>query len=99
MELTIKNKSSRLLLERTDNGVILFDVNAENEVTSKVAYEIYFKDGIIDFETMAFMILETMECLNIPTAETETNRKLTLSVSKIDPDKPVPGEEIEDDDE
>ena len=27
MEVTIKNVSSRVLLERTDNGVIIYDVN------------------------------------------------------------------------
>ena len=74
----------------------MYDVNSDNEVTSKVAYEIYFKDGIIDFETMGFMILELMECLSIPTAEIETNRKLALIAVKIDPNKPVPGEEEND---
>lgn len=93
MEVTIKNTSSRVLLERTDNGVILYDVNEDNIVESKIAYEIYLKDGIIDFHTMAAMMLEVMEFLKIPTAEIETNRVLSLSVVKIDPSKPSLGEE------
>ena len=93
MEVTIRNVSSRVMLERTDNGVILYDITEKNNVSSKVAYEIYFKDGIIDFHTMANMMLEIMEFLKIPTAEDETNRKLTLSISKIDLDKPSIGEE------
>ena len=96
MEVTIKNVSSRVLLERTDNGVIIYDVNEENSVVSKVAYEVYFKDGILDFQTMSVMLLETMELLGIPTQEVSTNRQLSMVITKIDPTKPSIGEEPND---
>jgi hypothetical protein len=98
MEVTIKNPSSRLMLERADNGVILYDVGEDNTVSSRVVYEVYFKDGILDFQNMAIMMLEIMESLKIPVAEPETNRTIMISIDKIDPDKPIDmGEEDEED--
>jgi hypothetical protein len=100
MEVTIKNTSSRILLERADNGVILYDINEDNIVSSKVVYEIYFKDGILDFHNAGILMMEIMESLKIPTLEEETNRCMVISLAKIDPDKPSLGEdEDEDDDE
>jgi len=99
MEVTIKNSSSRLILERADNGVILYDVGEDNSVSSKVVYELYFKDGILDFQNMAMMFLEIMESLKIPAIEEETNRALAISVVKIDPDKPSLDDEDDEDEE
>jgi hypothetical protein len=99
MEVTIKNSSSRLILERADNGVILYDVGEDNSVSSKVVYELYFKDGILDFQNMAMMFLEIMESLKIPAIEEETNRALAISVVKIDPDKPSLDDEEDEDEE
>ena len=99
MEVTIKNSSSRLILERADNGVILYDVGEDNSVSSKVLYELYYKDGILDFQNMAIMFLEIMESLKIPAIEEETNRALAISIVKIDPDKPILGEDGEEDED
>lgn len=93
MEVTIKNTSSRILLERADNGVILYDINEDNTVLSKVVYEIYFKDGILDFHTAGVLMMEIMESLKIPTHEEETNSRMVISLAKIDPDKPSLGED------
>lgn len=99
MDLTIKNQSSRLLLERSDNGVILYDVGEDNAVSSKVVYEVYFKDGIIDFQNIGILMVEIMESLKIPLVEEETNRKLVISLAKIDPDKPSLKDEEEDEED
>jgi antitoxin component YwqK of YwqJK toxin-antitoxin module len=99
MELKIKNNTSRIVLEKTDNGIILYDVGDDGVVNSKVVYEIYYKDGIIDFENMVIFISETLESLKIPFVEQETNRMLALGINKIDPDKPSLFDEDFDDDE
>jgi len=92
MEITVKNPASRIILEKVDNGVIFYEVGDDNVVTSKVVYEMYFKNGILDFENMAIFFGEVLESLKIPFEEPETNRKLTIVISKINPEKPVPGE-------
>lgn len=100
MEFTIKNTSSRILLERSDNGIILYDLGDDNDVISKIVYEIYYKDGIIDFDNMTVFIEDLMENLKIPILEPETNRVLQVYIEKIDPDKPsLLDEEGSDDDE
>jgi len=99
MEVKIKNNSSRVVLERADNGVILYDVGEDNTVSSKMVYELYFKDGILDFHSIANLIVEVMESLKVPLVEEETNRMLFISMTKIDPDKPMEGEDEELDDE
>ena len=96
MELTINNQSSRILLERVDNGVILYDIGDDNTVISKIVYEIYFKDGIIDFENMGIFLIDILETLKIPLFETETNTILTFGITKIDPS--IPDEEDDSDD-
>jgi adenine C2-methylase RlmN of 23S rRNA A2503 and tRNA A37 len=88
MEFTIKSISSRLLLERSDNGIILYDLGDDNVVISKIVYEIYYKDGVIDFDNMTDFIKDLMENLKIPIIESETNRALQVCIEKIDPDKP-----------
>jgi hypothetical protein len=88
MEVTIKNTSSRILLERADNGVILYDISEDNSVSSKVLYEVYYKDGIIDFYNIGVLI-EIMESLKVPIAEEETNRRMLITITKIDPNKPM----------
>lgn len=99
MEVTIKNNSSRILLERADNGVILYDISEDNTVLSKVVYEVYFKDGILDFHNIGILMMEIMESLKIPTSEDETNRRIAISLAKIDPEKPSLGEDEEDEDD
>jgi hypothetical protein len=102
MEVTIKNISSRILLERADNGVILYDISEDNSVSSKVLYEVYYKDGIIDFHNIGVLMVEIMESLKIPVAEEETNRRMLITITKIDPDKPmidVDGLDDDDDDD
>jgi len=99
-QINIQNKCSRLLLERTDNGIILYDVGDDNVVSSKVAYEIFYKDGVLDFENMAVFVYEIFENMKIPVIETESNRALGLTILKIDPDKPMlddNGDEIDED--
>jgi stress response protein SCP2 len=95
MELKITNPSSRVLLERSDNGLIVYEIGEENIVTSKIVYEMYFKDGILDFESIANFVADTMEILKVPLEEVETNRKMIVAVAKIDPEKPALGEEKE----
>jgi len=100
MELTIKNKSSRVLLERSDNGIILYDLGDDNNVISKLVYEIYYKDGVLDFDNMAIFVEDLMENLKIPTTELETNRTIQIYVEKIDPSKPsILDEENEDEED
>lgn len=100
MELNIKNTSSRILLERADNGVILYDLGEGDTVISKMLYEVYFRDGVVDFDNMAALLVDIIENLKIPIAEPETNRAMEIYITKIDPDKPALGdEEFEDDDE
>jgi hypothetical protein len=97
--MEIVNKTSKILIERTDNGVVVLDIDEENVVVSRVAYEIYFKDGLIDFENIAILFLELMEMLKIPTYEAETNSKLELYVDPIDPEQEMEGKEIDEDPE
>ena len=96
MELSIKIPSSRLLLEKVDNGIVLYEIGEDNVVTSKLVYEMYYKDGILDFDSMGNFMIEIMDLLKIPTFEVETNRQLGIFVSKIDPSKPLPDEFSED---
>ena len=98
MELNIKNTSSRVLLEKVDNGVILYEIGDDNTVTSKIVYEMYFKDGILDFDTIGAFMIEILESLKIPAEEIETNRQLGVFITKIDPTKPMIGEEDDDED-
>ena len=99
MEVTIKNASSRILLEKVDNGVILYDIGEDNTVISKIVYEIYFKDGIIDFENMGIFLEEILETLKLPIFEVETNTVLQFGVTKLDPTKPGPEEPKDKDEE
>ena len=101
MEITIKNPSSRILLEKADNGVILYEIGEDNVVTSKIIYEMYFKDGIIDFSAIGIFMLEMVESLGIPLEEQETNRKLEIFINPIDgsnEDEPTEGEDDENED-
>ena len=99
MELNIKMPSSRILLEKVDNGIVLYEIGEDNVVTSKLVYEMYYKDGIIDFDSMGNFMMEIMEFLKIPTFEKETNRQLGIIVTKIDPSKPIPDEFQDEEDE
>ena len=98
MELKISSPSSRVLLERSDNGLIVYEISEENTVTSKLVYEMYFKDGIIDFSSIANFFSDTMEILKVPLDEEDTNRKAVIAIVKIDTEKPALGEEKEEDD-
>ena len=97
MEFTIKNNSSRILLERTDNGVILYDLGEDDTVISKMVYGIYHRNGIIDFESMGAFLSDILENLKFPAEEPETNRAIEFFVVKIDDTKPTLGEENLDD--
>ncbi len=91
MEIKIKNLASKVLVERTDNGVVFHMVGDDNIVSSSVSYEIYDRSGIVNFESMGVFLLEMIQNLGLPLEEVETNRKLEIVISKIDPSKPVPG--------
>jgi hypothetical protein len=98
MELNIKNPSSRVLVEKADNGVILYEIGEDNTVSSRLVYEIYFKDGMLDFEALGNLVNDIFETVKVPTEEVETNRRLGVHISKIDPDKPSLGEPEKNDD-
>jgi hypothetical protein len=101
MEFIIKNTSSRILLERSDNGIILYDLGDDNVVISKIVYETYYKDGVLNFDNISNFLEDVMEILKIPIAETETNRTLQFFLTKIDPHKAslLDDLEIDEDDE
>ena len=88
------------MLEKVDNGVILYDISSDGEVSSRVVYEIFFKDGSLNFEAIADMFDDVMEDLRLPVSEETTNSKIQLVIVPLDPDKPVSGitEDEEDDD-
>lgn len=96
MEIKIAN-NSRIMLEKVDNGVILYDISSDGEVSSRVVYEIFFKDGSLNFEAIADMFDDVMEDLKLPASEETTNSKIQLVIVPLDPDKPVSG--INEDDE
>jgi hypothetical protein len=100
MEIKIAN-NSRIMLEKVDNGVILYDISSDGEVSSRVVYEIFFKDGSLNFEAIADMFDDVMEDLRLPVSEETTNSKIQLVIVPLDPDKPVSGitEDDEDDDD
>jgi hypothetical protein len=98
MEIKIAN-NSRIMLEKVDNGVILYDISSDGEVSSRVVYEIYFKDGSLNFEAIADMFDDVMEDLRLPVSEETTNSKVQLVIVPLDPDKPVTGITEDDDDD
>jgi len=99
MELNIRNKSSRILLEKTDNGIILSDVGEDGLVTSRIVYEMYFKEGLLNFETVSNFLYDIMEHMKIPMSEAETNVKAEIYLEPIDPTKPVYGDFLEEDED
>jgi hypothetical protein len=96
---TIKFNTERVLLERAENGVILYDLDSEGNVKTKVVYEIHYKDGIIDFSKMAYMFFEIAEFLKYSLEDPEANQKLEMYIEKIDKDKPSYGEKDEEKEE
>ena len=96
MELNIKNPGSRILLEKVDNGVLLYEIGEDNVVTTKIVYEMYYEDGILDISSIGSFLIEMLDSLKIPSQETETNQQLKLFIVKIDPDKPMEGLDDED---
>lgn len=82
----MKNYAGKVLVERTDNGIIVSDINEENTVTSKMVYQFYYPDGLLNFETMAQFFSDLLETLKFPTEEDETNSKLEIIIESIDPD-------------
>jgi hypothetical protein len=97
MEIKISN-NSRIMLEKVDNGVILYDIASDGEVSSRVVYEIFFKDGTLNFESIADMFDDVMDDLKLPISEETTNSKIQLVIVPLDPEKPMT-EESEDEDE
>ena len=83
MKLKIRNSSNRTILERTDNGILVYDVNSENEVSSKIAYEIYNHDGSINWNKVAIFFMETLELLRIPSSDNA--EKIVIGVAPINP--------------
>jgi hypothetical protein len=102
MELNIKNPSTRILLEKVDNGVILYEIGEDNVVTSKMVHALYYEDGIQDYIATGIFMMTFMESLKVPIEDAETNRRLNVVLTKIDPEKPMLGgedQENETDDE
>lgn len=87
MELTIANNASRLILERSDNGAVLYETNEENFVTSKTVYELYRRDGILNFSSIIDMFSDILELIKIPSEDKNANSRLTISISPIDEKK------------
>lgn len=84
MELITTASPSRVLLEKADNGIIVSNLNESDEVTSKFLYEIYYKDGILNYDNIGAFVYAIMDTLFIPIQEPETNRKFEIYVTKID---------------
>jgi hypothetical protein len=96
----LKNTNSRILLERADNGVILSEISEDNTVSSKIVYEIYYSDGLVDLFCVEEFVLDMLEHLKIPTEEPTTNAMLSMEIGKIDESLPgIIDEEDDDDDE
>lgn len=96
----IKDKTAdRLLLEKTDNGIILADIGQDNAVMTKMVYEIWRKDGSIDFGKLAIFLFDVAETLKLPTSAPEINVQLEMYIEKIDKDKPSPLDPESDDEE
>lgn len=89
----------RVQIERTDNGVILVDIGEKNQAETKMVYEIWNKEGNIDFFKVAELFYDIAEYLKIPVDSPELNTKLEIYVEKFDPEKPFPGEKPEEEDE
>ena len=89
---TINLNADRVLLERCENGVILYDLDSKGEVKSRVVYEIHFKDGMIDFQKMAYFFYELSEFMGYSLQDKPANLKLEMYVEKIEPDKPSYGD-------
>lgn len=78
MQVLIKDKTQRLLLEKVDNGVILYDVGEDDAVSSKLLYEVYQRDGAVNFDTIIAMLSDIIAHLQVPLGEEETNTKIVI---------------------
>lgn len=78
MQVLIKDKTQRLLLEKVDNGVILYDVGEDDTVSSKLLYEVYQRDGAVNFDTIIAMLSDIIAHLQVPLGEEETNTKIVI---------------------
>jgi len=96
VEIRIKNINSRIVVERTDNGAIMYDVSEDGEVSSRMSYEMFFRDGAVNFVTISEFFFDVMDSLKIPMLEESSNKKISIVLTKIDPDKPSEGEEDDD---
>lgn len=56
--------SDKIVLVRADNGILITDTT-KGENGTKV-YEIINEDGSVDFDSLAFMIADIAEYMNIP---------------------------------
>lgn len=96
----LKNTNSRILLERADNGVILSEIAEDNTVSSKIVYEIYYSNGIVDLFCVEEFIMDMLEHLKIPMEEPMTNAMLSMEIEKIDESLPgIEDEESEEDED
>lgn len=93
MDISIKSPSSRIMLERTDNGVIMYSISSENVVNAKQVYEIYNREGTIDFHSMGSALTDIIENLNFPFEDQSSNRQIGIYVEFIDANKEPPEKE------
>jgi hypothetical protein len=83
MEITIKNPASRILLERAENGIILYEISEDNVVLTRLVYETHYHNGLLNFENIAQFMMESLELLKVPAYEMETDTKLAIIAEKI----------------
>ena len=93
MEINIKIAGSKLLIEKVDNGILVYEIDENDSVTSKLVYSIYYEDGILDLEAIGEFLMEMLNLLRIPNKDLELNAQLGMFISKLDASKPFLGEE------
>ncbi len=93
MELKVQNNSSRILIEKADNGIIIYDIGEDNVVQSTQVYEIYIKDGRINYSVMSDVFFDVMEMMKFPIFEEDSNTRIEMIIERLDPTKPYLGEE------
>lgn len=84
MESLIKSKSHRILLERADNGILLYEIREDGEVSARLVYEIYNEQGLMMYDRIADLVYDIADNLRIPVEEPITNRKMAIYVVPIE---------------
>lgn len=99
MEIVIKNQNAQVLIDRTDNGVILLDIAEDGVVVSKSCFELYFRDGNLDFDNIGSFFHELMSVLKFPTEDKEFSLEVMIvPVGDNLETPPAPENDDEDDD-